>query len=122
MKRFLLALCLPLTLGLALPARAQTAPPAPANANRTEEYCQVRARGKWTGRYVVSIDYGQQQEPLSANLFRDTAGQPVEFNSAMDALNWLNAQGWELASTYVLVNDGDGTAYYVMRRRLPKAG
>ncbi|WP_262490369.1 hypothetical protein [Hymenobacter lapidarius] len=40
----------------------------------------------------------------------------------MDALNWLNAQGWELASTFVLVDDGDSAAYYVLRRRLPKSG
>ncbi|WP_125932505.1 hypothetical protein [Hymenobacter glacialis] len=70
----------------------------------------------------MSIDYGQQQKPLSENLFRDPAGQTVEFNSAVDALNWLNAQGWELASTFFLVDDGDSAAYYVLRRRLPKAG
>ncbi|WP_125921449.1 hypothetical protein [Hymenobacter lapidarius] len=76
MKHFLLALCLPIALGMALPARAQTTSvPSvpPANANRTEEYCQVKARGKWNGRVVVSIDYGQQQKPLSENLFRDPA-------------------------------------------------
>lgn len=122
MKHFLLALCLPIFLGMALPTRAQTTPIPPAKASRTEEYCQVKARGKWNGRVVVSIDYGQQQKPLSENLFRDPAGQPVEFNSAIDALNWLNAQGWELASTFVLVDDGDSAAYYVLRRRLPKAG
>ena len=133
MKRFLLTGCsLAFSLAWSLPAPAQTvtAPRVPAspgspssaqpraNAGRTEEYCQVRAQPKLNGRYVVSIDFGQQQKLVSLNLFRDAAGKAVEFNSAMDALNWLNAQGWELASTFVLVDKGDSVAYYVLRRRL----
>jgi hypothetical protein len=112
-----------LAFALAWPKRtlAQGSPSPPADATtRTEEYCQVRAKPKLNGRYVVSIDFGQQHKLLSQNLFRDAAGQAVEFNSAMDALNWLNAQGWELASTFVLVDDGDSVAYYVLRRRLSR--
>jgi hypothetical protein len=97
MKRLLLAGC---TLALAWPTH-------------------TLAQAKFNGRYVVSIDFGQQQKLVSLNLFRDAAGKVVEFNSAMDALNWLNAQGWELASTFVLVDDGASVAYYVLRRRLP---
>ncbi|WP_310397259.1 hypothetical protein [Hymenobacter sp.] len=114
MKLFLLATCF--IVGMAT-ARAQTpapsVPPAPAG-QPTGEYCQVMARSRLNGRFVVSIDYGQQQKVLSANLFRDTAGNAVEFNSPIDALNWLNAQGWELISTFVL---SDNSAYYVLRRR-----
>jgi hypothetical protein len=129
MKGFLLTGC-SLALSLARPtttsAQAVT-PPIPntqhvapqASDGRPEEYCQVKARPKLNGRYVVSIDFGQQQKRFSQNLFRDTAGKAVEFNSAMDALNWLSTQGWELVSTFVLVDGGDSVAYYVLRRRLP---
>lgn len=123
MKRLLLAGCplaLMLTLGWTPPALAQANNVAPpGSATRTEEYCQVSATPKLNGRYVVSIDFGQQQKFISLNLLRDAAGKAIEFNSAMDALNWLNAQGWELASTFVLVDKGDSVAYYVLRRRLP---
>ena len=129
MKRFLLFECgflrpmLPLLL-LALvrpaPALAQAlhAAPPPGGAARTEEYCQVRVQPKLNGRYVVAIDFGQEQKLIALNLFRDAAGKAVEFNSAMDALNWLNAKGWELGSTFVLVEGGNSVAYYVLRRRL----
>ena len=96
----------------------QTTVLAPATGKRTEEYCQLTSRPKLNGRYVVSIDYGQQQKLISENLFRDASGKAVEFRSAIDALNWLNGQGWELMSTFVLVEDGDGVAYYVLRRRI----
>lgn len=116
MKKLLAAFVLTFS---ALPATyAQLAVSAPTMEKRTEEYCQLKARPKLNGRYVVSIDYGQQQKLLSENLFRDASGKAVEFRSAIDALNWLNGQGWELLSTFVLVEDGDGVAYYVLRRRL----
>ena len=126
MKRYLRSDCprpllLALLAVLAWPAtaRAQAPPAVPqTSAARTEEYCQVRAQPKLNGRYVVSIDFGQQQKLISLNLFRDATGKAIEFNSAMDALNWLNTQGWELASTFVLVDEGDSVAYYVLRRRL----
>jgi hypothetical protein len=119
MNHLLLAGCM---LAFAWPTGTLTqvsTPTPPVGTTRTEEYCQVRAQPKLNGRYVVSIDFGQQQKLVSLNLFRDASGKAVEFNSAMDALNWLNAQGWELASTFVLVDDGDSVAYYVLRRRLP---
>ena len=96
----------------------QTTALIPATDKRTEEYCQLKSRPKLNGRYVISIDYGQQRKLISENLFRDATGRAVEFNSAIDALNWLNSQGWELMSTFVLVEDGDGVAYYVLRRRI----
>lgn len=79
----------------------------------------MSATPQLNGRYVVSIDFGQQQKLISLNLFRDAKGKAVEFNSAMDALNWLNAQGWELVSTFVLVDKGDSMACYVLRCHLP---
>jgi hypothetical protein len=122
MNCFLLAGCplaLTLALGWTTPALAQASNAAPqGSVTRTEEYCQVSATPKLNGRYVVSIDFGQQQKLISLNLFRDATGKAVEFNSAMDALNWLNAQGWELVSTFVLVDKGASVACYVLRRRL----
>ncbi|MBF9238650.1 hypothetical protein I2I05_14695 [Hymenobacter sp. BT683] len=115
MKQFFLALCL--TAGTVAAANAQAPAPNAANGQRLEEYCQVTARPKLNGRYVIAIDYGQRQKLISENLFRDATGKSVEFNSAMDALNWLSAQGWELASTFVLVEDNSSVAYYVLRRR-----
>ncbi|SHK46397.1 hypothetical protein [Hymenobacter psychrotolerans] len=66
----------------------------------------------------ISIDYGQQQKFFSRNLFRDSEGRPVEFNSVIDALNWLNSQGWEFINAYVQVEDGSSVSHYVLRRRL----
>ena len=116
MRRLLFA-CLLLLSAHTTHAQTQSAPAKVSQA--TEEYCQVKARPRLNGRYVVSIDYGQRRKLISENLFRDEQGNAVEFNSPIDALNWLNAQGWELASMFVLVEDNDSVASYVMRCRFP---
>lgn len=117
MKQLLL-LVLVFSAAFVSTAQAQAPSVAPATTRRTEEYCQLRALAKLSGRYVVSIDYGQQREPFSRNLFRDAKGQAVEFDSVIDALNWLNEQGWEFVNAYVLVEDNDSVSYYIMRRRV----
>ena len=84
---------------------------------RTEEYCQLRAFQKLNSKVILSIDYGQQQALLTRNLFRDEQGQAIEFKSVIDALNWLNAQGWELVNAYAAGKDTN-ISYYIMRRRI----
>lgn len=93
----------------------QPGSPAPV---RTEEYCQLQAFNKFNGKVILSVDYGQQQKLLGLNIFRNAQGQPIEFNSVIDALNWLNTQGWEFVNAYVTVDGGSSTSYYVLRRRL----
>lgn len=116
MKKLFVAFLL--TVGSWSATYGQAVTLTPTTEQRTEEYCQLSARPRLNGRFVISIDYGQQRKVMSTNLFRDAAGKAVEFNSPVDALNWLNGQGWELASTFVLVDSGDSTAYYVLRRRV----
>jgi hypothetical protein len=83
---------------------------------RTEEYCKV-----WTfneiGRSGVEarIDYGQERRSVADIQIRDESGRPVRFHSAMDVLNYLNGEGWELVSA---VYDQDHeNMFYIMRRK-----
>ena len=112
MKLLFLAVAL---AGATLTAQAQQPVAGTSAIKRTEEYCQVQSWAKLNGKFVVSIDYGQERKLLSANVYRNAEGQPIEFNSVIDALNWLNSQGWELVNAYA-----EGTTNnFVMRRRLP---
>ena len=118
MKPLLLA---PLLVGAVLQVQAQQLPTAPAATvraptARTEEYCMLNAWHKLNGKVNISIDYGQRQKLFSANVFLDEAGRPVEFNSVIDALNWLNSQGWEFVNAYG--DEGDKASHYIMRRRI----
>ena len=115
MKALLITVVL---LSVSLVSFAQPSAPIAQGPVRTEEYCQLKTFQKFNGKINISIDYGQQQKLIALNLFRDATGRAIEFNSVVDALNWLNTQGWEFVNAYAMVNDGDSCTYYVMRRRL----
>ena len=86
---------------------------------RTEEYCEFTLAGAFGsgGQCSIRLDDGQQRlNSLSGapDKLRDENGRLVLFNSAVDALNYLNGYGWELFAIH-----GDSCdARYVMRRKL----
>jgi hypothetical protein len=86
---------------------------------RTEEYCEVEVIWVSTARCHVRVDFGQ---PVGRGLLglvdklRDPlTQQPMEFNSPVNALNYMNEQGWELVQAYS--SDSCDTRY-IMRRLL----
>ena len=51
-------------------------------------------------KYGVVIDYGQKMKFAQEVRITDKEGKPVTFNGAVDALNFLDKNGWELVSVY----------------------
>ena len=106
-------------LGLARPAfdhQAETT--SHRERPRTEEYCEFTLAGAFgqPGKCSVRLDLGQFHGgwPGLVDKLRDEAGDLLLFNSAVDALNYLNGYGWQLFSVY---NDSSDT-HYVMRRKV----
>lgn len=86
---------------------------------RTEEYCEFTLAGAFGsgGRCSIRLDDGQQRLDGLLGIpdkLRDENGNLILFNSAMDALNYLNGYGWEL---FTVRHDSSDT-YYMMRRKL----
>lgn len=77
-------------------------------------YCEVRMVGKpFSSKTEASIDFGKGEEML-----KDDKGKSIRFSSPVDALNYLNTQGWELVDTHIKIYSGDSYTYYVMKRKL----
>lgn len=90
---------------------------------RTEEYCEVDVEPVFGSPFChIRIDFGQPPRRglvSSVDKLRDPITQrPIEFNSAMDALNYMNEQGWELVQIY---NGDSCDTRYVMRRVIVEA-
>ena len=86
---------------------------------RTEEYCEFTLAGASgsNGRYSIRLDDGSERFKVlqfQPDRLRSENGDVILFNSAMDALNYLNGYGWEL---FTIRGDSSGT-YYVMRRKI----
>ncbi|GAB3828628.1 hypothetical protein GCM10028821_14350 [Hymenobacter jeollabukensis] len=69
-------------------------------------------------KVTIAIDYGQERKFFSDNRYKDAEGKVQSFNSIIDALNYLNAEGWEFVNAYVIMVGGQNVYHYVMRRKI----
>jgi uncharacterized protein YnzC (UPF0291/DUF896 family) len=68
----------------------------------------------------VMIDYGQMSNRMRNQNFRDAQNKKIDFNNAIDAINYLARHGWEVVtSKSELMNDGRYREDYLMRRVRP---
>lgn len=86
---------------------------------RTEEYCEFTLDAGplgSRGRCVVRLDRGQPPAPWpnGVDRVRDEQGNLILFNSAVDALNYMNGYGWKLVD----VRSDSSDTYYLMRRQI----
>ncbi|WP_112479151.1 hypothetical protein [Vibrio variabilis] len=87
-------------------------------SNQTEQYAMVIASGKMLSltQWKVEVDFGQALKIGLKNkdLLRDEKGKTLSFNSPMDALNYMNSQGWVLVSA----NSTDNRFTAVIKRKV----
>lgn len=68
----------------------------------------------------VTIDYGQMSNRMRNQNFRDAQNKKIDFNNAIDAINYLARHGWEVVtSNSELMGDGRFREDFLMRRARP---
>jgi len=85
-----------------------------------QAYCEIVGTGNLTGTKVkIEIDFGQKVSWTGQKNQRtlvDEQGKKMEFNSMMDAVNYLAQYGWTLHSTYAITESkgmgGNGSVYH----------
>lgn len=65
----------------------------------------------------VFVDYGQDFSWRQQTI-EDESGTRSSFNSMVDALNFMYANGWEFVSNYHIDNDGSLTYHYILQRQV----
>ncbi|QIX62279.1 hypothetical protein HER32_14270 [Hymenobacter sp. BT18] len=117
MKKILLAALF--SVATLAAAQAQTPAPAAPSVARTEEYCMMMATQKlMSTKVIITMDYGQERKFFSDARYKDAEGKVQAFNSVIDALNYMNGQGWEFVNAYVITVGGQNVYHYVLRRRI----
>ena len=74
-----------------------------------EQYCKLTASGKmFSNRLNIVLDFGEKEQKWFKDYrLRDQlTGKPKEFNSVIDALNYMGAQGWVLVNAFPMADDG----------------
>ena len=65
------------------------------------KYCLIIPSGKFLSKFIeIQIDYGQEQSLLKNSYIRNEDGSKRQFNSIVQALNYMDSLGWELVKTY----------------------
>ena len=80
------------------------------------KYVELVGRSKLNPTKIkVIVDYGQ---PFSfkSQAIRGVQGNKAAFNSMIDALNFMEANGWEFVSNYVIKTDTEITTRYILRK------
>jgi len=75
-------------------------------------YAEILGYSKFLSTKVsVTIDFGQNTTLFEDTRLRDENGKVINFNSMVDAMNWMGAQGWEFVQAYT-ASEGDQSVYH----------
>ena len=82
-------------------------------------YCELVGynTGAFTKKLNVYVDYGQKNKLGVEVVITDANKKPILFNSMIDALNFMNKNGWEFESTYAVNDAGLGSVYHYLLKR-----
>ncbi|MCH7928630.1 MAG: hypothetical protein IID03_11745 [Candidatus Dadabacteria bacterium] len=67
-------------------------------------------------KIIITIDYGQKHKFAQSQLIKDSKGKPIIFNTTIDALNFMEKNGWEYVHNYAITY-GNGFIYHFLLRR-----
>ena len=114
-------LILSLTLLIALASFGQTINGIPIK-DLDVQYLQIVGTSKFmSSKLNIRIDIGQRTKLMSGNGdvagIKDANGEVLIFNSIIDALNFMSANGYELVTSNIVTEKGENVYYYLMQKR-----
>lgn len=84
-------------------------------------YCQLVGTQKLlSNKMTVSLDFGQLNKFGSDQRLRDKNGEVIVFNSMVDAMNWMGAQGWEFVQAYVAPVGNQNVYHWLLKKSTKK--
>jgi hypothetical protein len=85
------------------------------------EYVQIVGTAKlFSTKVTIQIDFGQSTTlftKATESQIKDKDGKRVEFNSMIDALNFMAANGYDFVDAYVISIAQQNVYHYMMRKR-----
>jgi len=85
------------------------------------KYVQIVGQGKmFSNKLTIQLDFGQKDNMWSSkeHNLKDKDGNMLEFNSMIDALNFMNANGYEFETAYTLTdNNGKSIYHFLMKKK-----
>ncbi|MGD1319514.1 hypothetical protein [Chryseobacterium sp. 2R14A] len=89
------------------------------NAQETPKfvYAEIVGTSKFLSKKVmIEIDYGQATSFWESNRMKNADGTNKDFNSMVDAMNYMGALGWEFQQAYVVTIGQQNVYHWLMRK------
>lgn len=84
------------------------------------EYVQIVGTQKIIGNKVlIQIDFGQETKffkQAQQSVLKDETGKMLDFNSMIDALNFMSANGYDFVSAYTISITNQNVYHYLLRK------
>jgi len=94
---------------------------AQEDTTKTEQYCELLATQKlFSSKVTITIDFGDKINYWRDNRVKDSLGQVINFNSVVDAMNYMGKQGWKL-ETALLLGNGPYVYHYIFKKTVNKS-
>ncbi len=71
-------------------------------------------------KLTIQIDFGQRTKFFSAGtetILKDEQGKALDFNSMIDALNFMTENGFEFVIAYTITVRNQSVYHYILRRK-----
>jgi hypothetical protein len=82
-------------------------------------YAEILGYSKFLSTKVsVTIDFGQNTTLFEDTRLRDENGKVINFNSMVDAMNWMGAQGWEFVQAYTITEGQQNVYHWLLKLNL----
>jgi hypothetical protein len=95
---------------------------AQSDPGKVEQFALLTATEKALSNKVnIKIDVGEFMSVWKQNLLKDAEGKTKEFNTVVDALNYMGKNGWSMVNAYPMASGNTPTYYFLFRKSLPKA-
>lgn len=90
------------------------------NINQLDiSYCEIVGfdMGLVKSRIIINIDYGQSFSFGESMTVESVAGKPIFFNSMMDALNFMEKNGWQYVNQYAISTGNTNKVYRILLKK-----
>ena len=84
------------------------------------EYVQIVGETVlFSNKITVALDFGQENKTWGNKEFqlKDVNGKKIQFNSMIDALNFMTRQGFEFVQAYAMNTSSQGIYHYLLRKK-----
>ncbi|MDR9399337.1 MAG: hypothetical protein RI562_09755 [Salibacter sp.] len=84
------------------------------------QYVEIVGASKaFSSKLNIQIDFGQEVKFLKASkntVIKDKEGKNLEFNSMVDALNFMSANGYEFVDSYAITVSNSNVFHFLLRK------